>query len=81
MTAKIQQWGNSQGIRLPKVILDSLDIQLNDEVEIEQSGDKLLISKKKYKSRKNIAELFADYNGSYQSDELDWGMTEGKEIW
>lgn len=81
MTAKVQQWGNSQGIRLPKVILDSLNIHTNDEVEIEQAGNKLLISKKERKTRRNIAELFADYNNNYQSEEIDWGKTEGEEAW
>lgn len=28
-----------------------------------------------------IEKLFANYTGSYQPQEIDWGKKEGKEIW
>ena len=34
MITTIRKWGNSQGVRLPKIILDALFIQENDAVEI-----------------------------------------------
>ena len=33
------------------------------------------------KKRKNIKELFANYEKEYQTQEIDWGEAEGKEIW
>ena len=39
MYATIQRWGNSHGIRLPKVLLDELGIRENDRVEILHSKD------------------------------------------
>ena len=34
MTAKISKWGNSQGLRMPKDIMDSLHLQVGDNVNI-----------------------------------------------
>ena len=36
---------------------------------------------KRQKNRKNLKELFKDYNGEYESVEIDWCEAKGKEIW
>ena len=33
------------------------------------------------KKRKNIKELFTNYEREYEVQEIDWGEPEGKEIW
>lgn len=42
---KIQKWGNSQGIRLPKKILEMLDLKVNDTILIEEEDDCLKLKK------------------------------------
>lgn len=39
MYATVQKWGNSQGLRIPKALLEALGIRENDRVELTQSGD------------------------------------------
>ena len=82
MTTTIQKWGNSQGIRIPKVILDSVNWSENEKIVIIVDDGKLVIEKAKeeYK-RKNIKELFENYKGDYKPTEIDWGKPEGDEIW
>lgn len=75
----LEKWGNSQGIRLPKVLLDELGWSENDELSISKHEDKIIIQK--HNKRKSIVELFDGYNGNYKSEEIDWGETKGKEIW
>lgn len=75
----LQKWGNSKGIRLPKVLIDELGWSDNDELSISKDDDKIII--KKHNKRKNIVELFDGYNGDYKPEEIDWGETKGKEIW
>ncbi|MBO5138295.1 MAG: AbrB/MazE/SpoVT family DNA-binding domain-containing protein [Bacilli bacterium] len=51
MEARIQKWGNSDGIRIPSSILKSLNIKKNDILNIEQKDGKIIISvpkKKRY---------------------------------
>ena len=38
---RVQKWGNSQGIRLPKKILKDLGIDINDKIEIRNIDIKL----------------------------------------
>lgn len=44
MKAKIQKWGNSQGIRIPKVMLEMVELKANDDVNIEILNGNLIIS-------------------------------------
>ncbi len=81
MTTTIQKWGNSQGVRIPKILLDSINWSENEEVSINIEEDKLVIKKAKTQNRKNIKELFKDYKGEYKPEEIDWGEPKGEEIW
>lgn len=80
MTTTIQKWGNSQGVRIPKILLDTVKWSDNEQIMIVVDNGKLIIEKAKTK-RKNIKELFADYKGDYKPIEVDWGDPEGEEIW
>lgn len=81
MTTIIQKWGNSQGIRIPKILLDNMNWKENEQVIILVQDDKLIIEKDPNKKRKNIKELFKDFEGDYNGVEIDWGEPEGREIW
>ena len=81
MTTTIQKWGNSQGVRIPKILLDTVKWSENEEIEINAEDGKLIIEKAKEHKRKNIKELFKDYKGDYEPIEIDWGETKGGEIW
>lgn len=75
----LQKWGNSQGIRLPKFLLNELGWSENEELSVIKEDDKLII--KKHNKRKNIVELFDGYDGDYKPEEIDWGEAKGKELW
>lgn len=82
MTVNIQKWGNSQGIRLPKLLLDSVGWSETDRLSITEDNGRIIIEKLKSDTRKNIRELFEDYDGgACSAEETDWGESEGKEIW
>ena len=83
MQTTIVKWGNSQGIRLPKIILESLSLQENDPVEIIIDNDSIVIKKAKRKRRakKSLDERFENYEGTCEFEEIDWGKPVGKEYW
>lgn len=81
MTTTIQKWGNSQGVRIPKILLDTVKWAEDEQIVILVQDNKLVIEKAKEKKRKNIKELFADFKGEYDPIEVDWGNPEGEEIW
>lgn len=79
MTTNIQKWGNSQGVRIPKMILDSVNWSINENVVIIVDNGKLIIEKTKEHKRKNIKELFESYKGDYEPIEIDFGEPKGLE--
>ena len=83
MTTTIQKWVNSQAVRLPKAILESLFLKENDAVEIQAVNGSIVISKavRKRRAKKSLEERFKDYNGEYSCEEYDWGGPAGKEVW
>ena len=62
MEIRLQKWGNSEGIRIPSVILKSLNIKANDKLKIEQVDNKIIITKSN-NNKISLKERFANYNG------------------
>ena len=78
----IQKWGNSQAIRLPKVILETAQIKENETVQIFAEPDKIVIKKAEKKLRhRTLAERLEGYEGNYEGAEWDTGTPVGKEVW
>lgn len=80
MAAKVQKWGNSLGIRIPKDILEKADLHENENVEISIQDDNILIMpirKKKF----NLKTLLSKISNSNLHDETDTYEVVGKEIW
>ena len=80
MEIKIQKWGNSDGIRIPKSILKSLNIKTNDILNIEQIENKIVITIPKRK-KISLKEEFMRYNGKNLAKDFVWDESVGKEIW
>ena len=76
MTITIQKWGNRQGVRIPKKILDTVKWTEGEQIIIIVDNGKLIMEKAKDK-RKNIKELFADYQGNYEPIDVDWEIQKG----
>ena len=82
LLSTISKWGNGQGIRLPKTLLELLKWENNDKLEIIVENENIRSKKRNSsKKRKNIKELFTNYEREYEVQEIDWGEPEGKEIW
>ena len=77
MEATIQKWGNSQGVRLSKAILNAAHMTENDAVSIDVSEN--VITLRRIDRRRTLDDLFADYHGDYQPVEMDTGADVGLE--
>ena len=80
MITKLQKWGNSQGIRIPKQLLSLASFKEGEQVEITAEYDKIIIRhpEKQLKGYR-IEELFAGYENGEKSEEADWGKPSGRE--
>lgn len=81
MTVNIQKWGNSQGIRIPKHMLDDLAWSETETVDISIDDGKIVIERFRAQERKNIKELFEGFKGKYEPEDIDWGEPSGGEVW
>jgi antitoxin MazE len=82
MIVKVQKWGNSQGIRLSKEILNQANILIGDELEVVTTEDQLVLKPVyKIRGKYKIEDLVAKLPANYQVEELDWGKPVGMEVW
>ena len=80
MRTEIVKWGNSQGVRLPKYLLESIGLGEKDKVEITTDNQRIIIEKSTAR-HKTIQERFANFDGKYEPVRVDWGAPQGEEIW
>ena len=61
MQAQVKEWGNSQGIRIPKEVLKSAGIALNEILDVTVSNG--VITLVKPFRHKTLEERAAEFNG------------------
>ena len=89
MYATIQKWGNSQGLRIPKALLDAVGIRENDRVVLIQEEDGIQIKKSSTLQHRTLEERLTAFYGKSVEEigriggepEVDWGKPEGAEEW
>jgi antitoxin MazE len=82
MITQIQKWGNSQGLRLSKAILEAVPLRINDKVNITVADGKIIIEPAaRVHGRFDIATLVAAIPPDYETAEVDWGAPTGMEVW
>ncbi len=74
----IRSWGNSQGIRIPKDILDKMQLKVSDVMNIEVKDNAIVLRKQFV--HKSFEERLAEYNGEITVCDFDWGNPVGREI-
>ena len=73
MLAKIQKWGNSQGLRINKNLLADAQLDVCDEVNISVKGGIMIVAPvKKELLRYNLEDLVARMPEDHQLGEVDW---------
>ena len=81
MPTKIQRWGNSQGLRIPKEVLAEAHIEVGDEVEVRAVDGKIVVTPLRFvRGRLALADLVAAIPAGPTVREVDWGAPEGDEV-
>jgi antitoxin MazE len=78
MLAKVQRWGNSQGLRLSKQLLEQANIAVGEDIEVVAKEGQIILKK----TRKfDLAEMVSRMPKDYQVQEESFGKPIGKEVW
>jgi mRNA interferase MazF len=82
MVTKIQKWGNSQGLRLAKQVLEDARIAVGDDVDVTvRDGLIVVASARRVRGKRSLQELVSRIPKNYKNVETDWGRPVGKEVW
>jgi antitoxin MazE len=82
MVTRIQKWGNSQGLRLPKQVLEDAHLSLGDDVDITvQDGLIVIAPARRVRGKQNLKDLVSRIPRDYRAEEVDWGEPVGREAW
>lgn len=76
MKAKLTKWGNSYAVRIPKQLVEELQLTDESELLLEAKDNGFLLTKPKKK--KQLADILKNMQ---PQKEVDWGAARGKEAW
>ena len=82
MIAKVQKWGNSQGLRFPRDVLRKASITVGEEVDISvRRGEIVVKPSVRTRGKYRLKDLVAEMPVRYRSSEAKWGKPVGRESW
>lgn len=80
MQVQIKAWGNSQGIRLSREILNAAQVSIDDYLEVTVMDGKIILEKPR--RHLTLAERSIPFGGDLDiGEEFDWGEPKGSEEW
>jgi len=80
MIQKIDRWGNSLGIRLPKQLTEQLSLIEGSTVVVTLEKNALMVRPQK-KEEQTLKQLLERITPDNLHDTVDWGAPQGKEVW
>ena len=79
MKTKIQKWGNSLGVRLPKSIADQKDLKAGLGVSVLIQDNKIVIEP--IAEEMSLDSIMASVTPNNLHAETDWNEARGNEVW
>ncbi|MBM4305543.1 MAG: AbrB/MazE/SpoVT family DNA-binding domain-containing protein [Deltaproteobacteria bacterium] len=82
MVTKVQKWGNSQGLRLAKQVLEEANISVGDPVDISARDGVIVIAPvRRVRGKLRLNDLISRIPKNYKPEEVEWGKPVGREAW
>jgi antitoxin MazE len=82
MVTKVQRWGNSQGLRVSKELLEEAQIGVGDDVQVSVRAGRIVVEPlTKVRGRYKLKDLLRRIPRGVRTKEIDWGLPAGKEVW
>jgi antitoxin MazE len=81
MLAKVQKWGNSLALRLPKILAEETNLQIDSAVEITVRDHTIVIKPIQRKGTYDLDQLLSEVTQENCHVESDFGGPTGREVW
>ena len=79
MAMRVQKWGNSLGIRIPKSVAEQVNLRAGTEVEFDTTGGVLTIRPKR-RRQYTLSQLLGRAKGPSPHADLNAGGPVGREL-
>ena len=80
MLTKVQKWGNSRALRIPKALAEEAGLDVGTAVDMLVVDGEIRIRPVR-KKRYDLDELLASIPDDYEPEEWDTGPPVGNEVW
>jgi len=81
MLIKVQKWGNSLALRIPKSFANEVRLKPGSNIDLSLKDGKLIIEPVPDEKEYVLEDLLSKVNESNIHKEYSFGKTSGKEIW
>ena len=82
MVTKVQKWGNSQGLRIARQVLEDARIAVGDDVDVTARDGVIVIAPvRRVRGKQSLEKLVSRIPENYETGEMDWGKPVGREVW
>ncbi|MFA5516626.1 MAG: AbrB/MazE/SpoVT family DNA-binding domain-containing protein [Desulfuromonadales bacterium] len=78
MMTKVQKWGNSLAIRIPRHVAEQAGIGRETTVDVSVADHKIVITPERGET---LEALCAQITPENMHGEIDWGQPAGEEVW
>jgi antitoxin MazE len=79
MRVLVKKWGNSASLRIPRAVMQSAQLSLDEPVDIREEGGRIIIEPIRRKEF-DLAQLLAGITPDNLHSEVDFGTSKGKEL-
>jgi antitoxin MazE len=80
MQTKIQRWGNSLGVRIPRSFAKEAGVEAGSEVDLSVRDGDLVVRAAKRRAYR-LSELLEKVTAENRHGEVDTGEPMGREVW
>lgn len=80
MLTKVQKWGNSLGLRIPKALAEEASVEEGSAVELSASKGQLIVRPIRQR-RYELQDLLVDITEENLHAEISTGEPRGRESW
>lgn len=80
MKVKVQKWGNSLAVRIPKTFAVQTQIEQDSVVDLSLVNGEIVVKPQKDHPKYTLNELLKGITAENIHSETDWGSPVGKEI-
>lgn len=79
ITQTLQKWGNGTGVRIPKKVMQSANLKVNQTLVVSLQNDSILLTPLENENKSSLDAMLKGVTPALVAGELEWGEDIGAE--